>query len=226
MTKPYTFEEIRKFLEEELKKAKHIMTFGVFGSLNLKNDMDILITKEPRSKTSNFYREIHNLFNNIDSYLNKKCRGRLIRVSRANHEEEVKYIAKYDPERDLVIQATTYVSLPQIKRAWAFDFGSWKELDAELPNILKKQHFFIGSSDMIFSEDFSKEVKSENVYGALDLMDRINSHYPRDFLILKMNLLYNYLARKRLKVKSLKAKNEREVREIFYKICDLAEKKN
>lgn len=223
MTKPYTYEEIESFLKKELSKTKHIMTFGRFGSTNIENDLDALITKKPKSKTSEFYKEVHNIFDKLNSYL-RKCDGRLIRVSRANHEEEVKYISRYNPKTDLVIQATTYVSLPQIKKAWALDIGSWKNLDSEVSKILQNQKFLRGNADLLFSKEFNKEVKYENVYGALDIFDRINSNLPEVFLVHKMNHFYDYILRKLLKTKPLVAKNEKEVREIFYKICEKIEK--
>ncbi len=219
MGKLFDWNEIKRVFEEELKKTKTIMTFGVFGSLSVENDLDVLITKKPSSKPSNFYREIHMFFENIDSYLNKNYKGRLIRVSRANHEEEVKYISKYNSNKDLVVQATTYISLPQIKKNWAGEFNKWTDLENKLPEILKKQFFLLGSKDLIFSKEFNKEIKNEGLYGIIDIHDRINSNLPDDFLIHKMNLLYDFILRKLLKEKPLRAKNRKEIKEIFYKMC-------
>lgn len=53
----YTWEEIESVLTKELKKTKHIMTFGTMGSCNIKHDIDTIITKKPRSKTSDFLKK-------------------------------------------------------------------------------------------------------------------------------------------------------------------------
>lgn len=222
--KPYTYEEIEEFLKKELQKSKHIMTFGVFGSLDIKNDLDVLVTKKPSSKPSEFYKEFHKLLENLDNYIKKYFGGKLIRVSRANHEEEVKYIANYNPKKDLVLQATTYVSLPQIKKNWAGEVNKWDELEAISKKILKKQRYIVGSYNLIFSRRFNKEIKNEGLFGFLDIHDRINSNLPEDFLVHKMNKLYEYILKKMLGVKTLKAKNRKEAKKIFYKICKKIER--
>ena len=58
---------IEDFLSEELNKTKHIMTFGTIGSLNVKHDIDLIITKNPNSSLKMFFEEIHNIFNTLDS---------------------------------------------------------------------------------------------------------------------------------------------------------------
>ena len=51
--KPYTWSEIKEFLEKDLKRTKHILTFGTIGSCNVEHDVDVIITKKPSSKTAN-----------------------------------------------------------------------------------------------------------------------------------------------------------------------------
>ena len=64
--KPYNWQEIKNFLDKELRKTKHILTFGTIGSCNIEHDIDLIITKKSSSKTSDFYKEIHILFDSLD----------------------------------------------------------------------------------------------------------------------------------------------------------------
>ncbi len=52
--KPYTWKEIRRVLEKELKKTRHIMTYGTIGSCNIEKDIDTIVTKKPGSKSEDF----------------------------------------------------------------------------------------------------------------------------------------------------------------------------
>src|SRR3989344_1061419 len=101
MSKPYSWPEIKNFLAKELNSAKHIMTFGTIGSCNIEHDIDIIITKKPSSKSSAFYKEVHDLFNGVDTYLQKKHKAKMIRTSRFSDEEETKYIANFQ-DKELV----------------------------------------------------------------------------------------------------------------------------
>ncbi|MEX0920435.1 MAG: hypothetical protein WDZ69_02530 [Candidatus Pacearchaeota archaeon] len=224
MVKSYTFKEIETLFKNELNKSEHIMTFGVFGSLSAENDLDTLITKKPKSKTSDFFKEVHDLFFNIDEKINKISGGKLIRVSRSGHEEEVKYISNYDKRKDLVIQSTSYISLSQIIKAWTPDIGNSEDSWNKLERIIKNQLFLKGSVKDIFSGEFSKERNNETTFIMLDIHDRINSSCPEKFIVNKMNVTFDYILRKVLNAEPKVAKNLSESRKIFYFICDLAEK--
>jgi len=82
MTKPYTWDEIKKLLSKELEKTKHMLTFGTIGSCDVENDVDIIITKKPKSKSSaeiltkNI--DVIDLFENTIKKINKNLSTRWI----------------------------------------------------------------------------------------------------------------------------------------------------
>ena len=213
--KPYTWEEIEKVLKKELEKTKHIMTFGTIGSRKVEKDIDTIITKKPESKSSDFYKEIHNLFDNLNSYLVRKYRGRVIRTSRFSDEEETKYIANYN-KNDLIFQVLTYISFKQIKMHWFADLAPTENLE----NLLKKGYnCILGKPLDLFKSNFEIYGK-EYLFIRLNDSDRINSHFPIDFLIKRMNVLFEFLFRKKLGLKTPVAKNKKQLKEVFYKLCD------
>ena len=53
-TRPYAWEDIKDFLVKELRKTKHIMTYGTIGSCDINHDIDTIITKKPASPSAEF----------------------------------------------------------------------------------------------------------------------------------------------------------------------------
>jgi len=221
--KPYTWDEIKEFLIKELKKTRHIMTFGTISSRDINKDVDTVITKKPASKSSEFYTEIHNLFDSLNNYLNKKYGGKLIRTSRFDQEEEIKIIANYDEDKDLVFQVMTYISLPQLRMHWLPNMIKGVNVET----ILKETYnTFIGDINDLFSEEFSKEGIYDACFLYMNDLDRINSNYSEQHLVLIMNKLFDYILRKLIKIKPFQAKNKKEIRKYFYKMCDILDKLN
>ncbi len=215
MAKPYTWEEIKKVLKKELQKSKHILTYGTIGSCEINNDIDTIITKKPESKSSEFYGEVHKLFEKIDAYLREKYSCKLIRTSRFSDEEETKALGKFNL-KDLNFQVMTYVSLSQIKKHWYADLAP----NENLKDILDCHHKLIfGNKENIFKENFKKNYY-DYLFIRLNDSDRINSNFKNSFLIERMNKLFDFILRKRLSEKPISAKNLTEVKKIFYKICD------
>jgi len=214
--KKYNWEEINSLLKSELKKTKHILTFGTMGSCNIEKDIDIIITKKPASPSSDFFKEVHNLFEIVDKYLSKEYNAKLIRTSRFSDEEEIKYLAKFKLE-DLVFQVLTYVSLKQIELHWYSDLNSGENIK----DILKKNYnCILGNANDLFKPGFNYH-KNENLFIDLNDSDRINSHFPKELLIRRMNVLSDYILRKRLGLKTLIANSEEEVKKIFYQIGEI-----
>ena len=218
---PYTWEEIKEVLIKELKSTKSIMTFGTIGSCNPEHDIDVIITKKPSSKTSDFFREIHTLFDNVDSYMRTKYNKKVIRFSIFSHQEEIKKLGKWK-KGDLLFHTMIYNSLYEIKIDWQ---KSLKMKESAI-NLLRSHYSLLkGKKSDLFSESFSKENIYGNVYITMFDHDRLNSNLPDKFLVEKMNELFHYVLEKRLKEKNLVAKNRKEVYEIFYKTLDILDKK-
>ena len=219
MAKTYTWNEIKSVLEKELKKTKHILTYGTIGSCNIEHDIDTIITKKPQSSSADFFKEIHNLFDFIDNFLQKKHKSRLIRTSRFSDEEEIKYIAKFE-ENDLVFQVLTYTSFKQIKMHWYADLAPNEKVE----NILKNHYScLLGNINDLFKPDF-KIHKNEELFIRLNDSDRINSHFPEVFLIDRMNVLFDYILRKRLHLEPIVSKSVKDVKKVFYKVCEMLDK--
>ncbi|MFA4960657.1 MAG: hypothetical protein WC548_03245 [Candidatus Pacearchaeota archaeon] len=214
--KPYKWEEIRNFFINQLTNSKHIMTFGTIGSCNVEHDLDIIITKTPSSKISDFYREIHNLFDLLNNYLSKKYSARVICFS--GYEPEFLQLSNFK-EKDLAIQLMTYVSYSQIYHDWFWAIFP----NEDIKNILiKNYNCLFGSVAELFSLEFnSKEYNPLYIY--LMMYNRVNSNYEEDFLIKVMSHYFDFLYRKRLGFKTPIPKSKKDVKKYFYKLCDIAD---
>lgn len=213
MAKPYTLEEIKRILVNELKKTKAIMTWGSIGSLNVQHDIDTIITKKPGEKTSDFFREIHKVYDNLERCLSKKYRAKVI--SFPGGRGELSYLSDIK-DVDLSFDTMSYTSYPKIKRDWEWALGP----NESLKDLLKNQNFLLGSFSDLLRKDFQKANYYDYVSVRLYHIDRIKSHYPLKILLEVMNKNFDFMFRKRLGLKTPIAKNEKDVREIFYKLCD------
>jgi len=217
--KKLTWEEIEDFLKDELMKTSHIMTFGTIGSRNLEHDIDTIITKKPDSKTSEFFKEIHALFENLDGYLNKKFKTKVIRFAHSTEEFLVK---GYTQNKSISFHTMTYVSLPEIKLDWGWALSK----NENIVNILKKDYNLLyGKIDDIFRKDFQKEKGYENLFIYLYLYDFLNSNLPEKLLLEIMNKSFEYLYKKRLGLDAPVARNREEIKKYFYKLCDILDSK-
>ncbi len=216
MTKSYTWEEIKEFIVKELSKTKHIMTWGTIGSLNVEHDIDTIITKKPESFSSDFYKEVHGIFDRLDVFL-KKYNGRAVRFS-FSPEEFIIYGLIEKRANDLSFHTMIYTSYSQILKDWAWSIFS----DDNMKEILLNNYScLLGSVEDLFSKEFIKERYYDPIFILLYLYDKINSHLPEKILLESMNHSYDYLYRKRLGLKAPICKNEKEIRKSFYKLCEI-----
>ena len=215
MPKPYTWNEIKNFLEIELKKTKHIMTFGTIGSCDIAHDIDIIITKKPFSKSSDFYKEVHAIYGSLNEYLNIKCGAKAVRFYNLADENFLKILGVVKNE-DLLVHTMIYSSLPQIEIDWAGTHGS------NIKKTLSSSYTcLLGEPKDIFSKKFMKKGKYDGAYNFVYHSDRTNSNLEEEKLVKFMNGLFDYIFRKILLKKPEFGKDKEEIREIFYKICDL-----
>lgn len=219
MTKEYTWNEIRDFLKDELIKTKHIMTWGTIGSCNIEKDIDTIITKKPKSKSSDFYKEVHKIFDNLDSYLNKKYMAKVIKFSRSADEIILEHFGRKN-KNYMAFHVMTYSSYSQLEKDWSWGLF----LDENIKDILIKNYScIIGDVNDLFGKDFISENYYDSIFTYLDHGDMIHLNFPEEVLINVMNSYFDYLYRKRLKLKSPIAKNEKEVRKYFYELCDIVD---
>jgi hypothetical protein len=217
--KPYSWEEIEKILKEELNKTKHILTWGTIGSLNVEKDIDTIITKKPSSKLSDFYKEVHHIFDSINEYLKKKYKTNAIRFSFSGEEMLVRHIG--DKGQGLAFHTMIYTNMPQLEEDWKWSMFK----DERVDTLIKEDYICIkGSKEELFSKQFMKTDYYNSVLILLYLYDKINSQLPDKLLMEIMNHYYDYLYRKRLGLKAPQAKNTKEVRKYFYDLCDIIDK--
>jgi len=220
MVKTYTWDEIKRILEKELEKTKHILTYGTIGSCKIERDIDTIITKKADSKTSDFYKEIHELFEKINSYLKKNHSSKLICFNM--FEPEMLKLAN-KKENDLAFHVFPYVSFGQIKRDWeAYMFKD----EESVKKFLKENYSLIsGNKEDLFNSKFAKEYYHDPLYLRLEIYNRIYSNYNEKNLVEIMNHYLDFLFRKKLGINIEKASNKKEVEELFYKLCDKIDKK-
>lgn len=211
---------MEEFLKKELKKTKHIMTWGTMGSLNIDKDIDKIITKKPNSPSADFFREIHDIFDNLDSYIWKNFKTRVVRFAHSTQEHLFEYKIK---SKKVLFHTMIYVSFPQIEKDW--DWAIFKE--ENVTEILTKNYSCIhGNLKDIFSKEFQKENYYDSIFTYLYLYDVINSNLSKKLFLKIMNECFEYLYKKRLKIKNPVAKNKEEAKKYFYELCDIIDKLN
>lgn len=219
--KKLTWGEIEYFLKKELDKTKHIMTFGTIGSLNLEHDIDTIITKKPNSQSSKFFKEVHNIFDNLSIFLKNDFNFEVRRFARLSDEYIIKNITKM--ENTVFFHSMIYVSLPEIEKDWAWSIFP----DENMGEILKKHYkCLLGKVDDLFSTGFRKTNYCDNIFTYLYLNDFIQSGFEENMIVSVMNPLFDYLYRKRLCLKYVEAKDLQEIKKRYYSLCDLADKLN
>ncbi|MCK5321153.1 hypothetical protein KAJ38_01115 [Candidatus Pacearchaeota archaeon] len=220
--RPYTWQEIKEFLVKELEKTKHIMTFGTIGSCDVEKDVDLIITKKVKSKTSSFYKEIHELFEKVNKYLNRRYSSKLVRFPGVSFIPEFESLFNYT-KNDLAFHTMIYCSYPQIEKDW-----QWALFEDEILKDMFVNHYdcFFEDKNKLFLNEFGNSNYADNISLYLAFYDRINTIYDEKFLTEVMNYYFDYLFRKRLGLKSPIAKNKKDVKRIFYVLCDILDELN
>lgn len=221
MSKPYTWEEIKSFLKKELQKTKHIMTFGTIGSCNVETDIDTIITKKPSSKSSSFYKEIHNLFDKLDIYLKKSYKGNVVLNSPASRRASG-YLLKKN-KSNLFFDIMIYTSYPQIKNDW-----NWARFyHQKINDLLKKDYQLIkGKKEDLFGKKFMKKTYCDSIFLYVYQTNVIYSKLPEKLTIKIMNDSLDFLYRKKLGLRVSVAKNKNEIKKHFYALLDILDKIN
>lgn len=222
MVRPYTWEEIKAVLSEELKKTRNIMTFGTIGSCNVEHDIDTIITKKPESKTSDFYKEVHSLFDRLDIYLKRKYSSKLIRFAFSG-EEYLTYALAKKKKNDISFHVMIYTSYSQVQKDWGWALIGNDPIDKIIADNYK---CLIGNSESLFSEDFKKSSYYDSLLIYLYLYDKLNSNLPEKVILNSMNHSFDYLFRKRLGLEAPIAKSIPELKKNFYHLCDVLDKLN
>jgi len=214
-----TWDIIKVFLQNELNNSKHIMTWGTIGSLNIEHDIDTIITKKPTSSSSEFFKEVHTIFEDLNHYLNKNFKTKAVRFAQS---VQCPLISGYIKGNKVFFHNMIYVSFPQMNKVWdltLFDIN-------ELSKILRKDYLCIfGSVDDLFTNDFQKENYFENAFNYLYFYDVLNSNLPKNILLNMMNSCFKYIYKTLLKMNYPIAKNETEAKKYFYQLCDILDEK-
>ena len=209
---------IKDFLQKELDNSKHIMTWGTIGSLNIENDIDTIITKKPSSPSAEFFKEVHTIFENLDDYIHKNFKIRVVRFAQSTQEFLFRDCVK---GKKILFHTMIYISFPQIEKDWKW--ALFKE--ENMREILKDDYRCIyGNLESLFDKDFKKENYFENIFTYLYLYDALNSNIPEKILLDIMNGCFKYLYKKRLGLEPPIAKNREEVKKYFYKLCNILDK--
>lgn len=213
MSKPYTWNDIESILLKELKKTKHILVYGVFGSCRVESDIDTIILKKSESKVEEFYKDIHDLFERINKIVERKYNAKLICFN--SFKEESLFMSKYQ-KKDLVFQILAYNTMSQIKRDWLPYLNNEKEFNKFLKGEI---NCLIGDKKDIFSKKFKKKSKHDSMYLTVSEHDRIYSNYPEKLELSIMNAYLDYMIRKLMNLPFTPGKNRKELKKKFYEMC-------
>jgi len=211
---------IKSFLEKELKRTSHILTFGTIGSCNIEHDIDTIITKKPSSPSAEFFKEIHLIFDKLDGFLNKEYSTRVIRF---NQSVEDFYSEEMIKSKKIRFHVLIYVCLPQLITEWKLSLPK----DQNPVHILKKDYkCILGSVGNILTKEFNSENYYSYMFTYIAMYDHVNFPLPKKFLLKISNYYLNYLYKKRLGINSPIAKNKEEIKKGFYELCEILDKKN
>jgi len=141
---------ISDFLQTELKESKHIMTWGTIGSLNIKHDIDTIITKKPNSPSADFFKEVHNIFENLDFYLHKNFKTRAVRFAQATQKCLVE---EYTKGKKVMFHTMIYISFPQIQKDWGWALFK----DENISEILKENYVCLMEMSKVCSQKIFKQ---------------------------------------------------------------------
>ena len=217
MEEKLSWEKLKSIIVKGLEKSKHILTFGTIGSHNIEHDIDIIITKKSTSSSSEFYKEVHNLYDFIDNRLRKEYPKKLGVFSGGGVSPEQLKISTCK-KGDIIFDVMTYVSLRELENDWY----PYMQESSNIKSFLEKEYnCIIGKTNFLFTEKFTKKTKNDYLFLVLMKYDKIKTQYPRNFLIECMNYHFDYVLRKRLGLNSEMANSEEDVKEIFYRICDI-----
>lgn len=217
MKNSYNWEEIKSFLIKELKKTKHIMTFGTIGSCNVEKDIDTIITKKPKSKSSDFYKEIHDLFDKLDNYFRKKHN---IGVIRFNQSVEDLYSQEIFDSKKIRFHALIYVCFPQLVNEWKWSLPK----NQDILEILKKEYnCLLGSIKDLLDPDFNIEHNYSFIFTYIAMHDQVNFPLPKKLLLKISNHYFHYLYKKRLGLNAPVVRNKQEIKKAIYKLCDIVD---
>lgn len=209
---------IKSILQEELKKTKSIMTFGTIGSCNIDHDIDLIITKKPSSPSSEFLREIHTLFENLDFCLNKEYKTRVIRF---NQSIEGLYSQEMIKEKSVMFHVLIYVCLPQLVTHWKWSLPK----DKDIMEILKRDYSCLyGKTNDLLSKEFNSDNYYSFMFTYIVMYDHVNFPLPKDFMLKISNYYFKYLYKKHLGLEAPVARNRKEVKKYFYELCDILDK--
>ena len=215
------WEIIEAYLKKQLQNTTTIMTFGTIGSKNIEHDIDIIVTKNPGAKSSNYYRELHKIFDNLNSYL-RNLGSKLIVFSEFNSQDERLTIGNYKMG-DIALHVMSYLSLEQLVENWKQDL----ELGTKIGHIIKNNYNPIkGSPEDIFDKKFFERKKHDNLILRMHNQDRTNSNYPESLLVHNMSHLYRYVLKHLGITENPVLGNRDQVREKFYNILDIIDQKN
>lgn len=215
----FTWEALKPFIFNELLKTNHIQTFGTIGSCNIEHDIDIMITKKPKSKPSDFLRETKKLISELNKYLNKKYNKKVVQFFEFNSQEEVLHIGKYK-KGDLAIHLMEYFSLNHIFSHW---FNIFKTR-SELRNfIIKKYIPLFGDLKSILKKSFEKGIKNENLIWTLEKTTRFNSNYPKKLIINFIESSLYYVQKHSNNKMKFKINSIKDAENAFYKTIEILE---
>ena len=114
--------EVESKIKSELDKSKAIMTFATIGSRNIEHDIDLIITKNHKSSSKEFYQEIHQFFEAMNKFVYSKTGGKAIRFASFTEQFSAIALAGYNSETDIAFHTMIYTSYPQIESNWAGSF--------------------------------------------------------------------------------------------------------
>ena len=195
------FKEFKEILSETINKFKEIEKIGFIGfmgSLNLKNDLDLIITPAQKIKKGEFIKTMCNFLELLNKKLKKK-NSRLIAFTYSILQEEAEYLGKRK-NKDILLHI---ISFPDLVPPHPKIYNSMLNADKIYGNYetLKK----IPTTTMDFE------------YLVLFLINCLYSHYPKKLETRKIQKEVGYI----LKHNNIKINLDNKTnKQIYFECCD------
>lgn len=194
-------------LERTINESKDRENFGfigLFGSMKVENDIDMVITPNPNVSKGKFLKSLCNFLYELRANTEKQG-SRLIAFTHSYNQEEVAFLSDRNPERDYLVHI---ISFPDL-------LSDNKSL---INTITEANKIFYGDKD-----NLSKipATSMEFFYNYLLFSNCLLAHYPNELETRKIQKKTKYVA-KHAHI-TLDAENKSN-RDLYDECCDIIDK--
>ena len=203
-------EEVIRETIDQFQEIDNLSYIGLIGSLKIERDVDLVILPKSQTRQGELIKTITKFLGVLESNLKKRGIG-LISFTHSYLEEEVKWISKRDPEKDVLLHI---VSIFGWKDQTFDDSEAKKRLIRSIQKVNKTYYGSIKDIEKI------KSFNLNEIYNVVFFSNCLYSRYPKKLENEKINELIRFLS----KNVGLKINNKKTNLEKYIEICEELDK--